>query len=223
MPKPLRALLHALKTRPRLIASLLVGLLVATFLPLEWAKANATRFLIAWNVAVILYLFLVAKMVAGSTPVSMQRRAITQAESQFVELILVLLATLAALIAIFVQLTIAKGLSGEAKSSQIALAALTILCAWLFIHTMFALHYAHDYFETKAHGMAPGLTFPGTADPEYGDFFYCAFIIGTSGQTADVSFTNKTQRRIALVHSVLSFLFNTTMLAMTINIAAGFL
>ncbi len=223
MPKTLRTLSHALRTRPRLITSLIVALLSAALLPQSWASGGATRVLIAWNLGVLLYLFLVALMVLRSTPESIRRRAITQAESQFVELVLVLFATLAAVVAIFVQLTIAKNLSGDTKTAQIALAATTILFAWAFIHTMFALHYAHDYYETTARGEPPGLLFPGTSDPEYGDFFYCAFIIGTSAQTADVSFTNKSQRRIALVHSVLSFLFNTTMLAMTINIAASFL
>ena len=223
MFKTLTSVLHALKTRPRLITSLFVALLSAALIPQSWVSGGATRVLIAWNLGVLLYLVLVERMVLSSTPESMRRRAITQAESQFVELVLVLFATLAAVVAIFVQLTIARNLSGDTKIAQIALAAVTILFAWIFIHTMFALHYAHDYYETTARREPPGLVFPGTSDPEYGDFFYCAFIIGTSAQTADVSFTNKPQRRIALVHSVLSFLFNTTMLAMTINIAAGFL
>jgi uncharacterized membrane protein len=223
MSKPIKSVVHALKTRPRLTTSLIVALLSAALIPQSWVSGGATRVLIAWNLGVMLYLVLVARMVMGSTQESIRRRAIAQAESRFVELVLVLLAALAAVVAIFVQLTVAKTLSGDTKIAQIALAAITIVFAWAFIHTMFALHYAHDYYETTVRGDPPGLLFPGTSDPEYGDFFYCAFIIGTSAQTADVSFTNKALRRIALVHSVLSFLFNTTMLAMTINIAAGFL
>jgi uncharacterized membrane protein len=65
------------------------------------------------------------------------------------------------------------------------------------------------------------LQFPGTADPTYGDFFYFAAVIGTSGQTADVAFTSSKLRRIGVLHCILAFFFNTTVLALTINIAAG--
>jgi uncharacterized membrane protein len=223
MPKPLRSILHALRTRPRLVGSMVMFLLCVAFLPQAWLRSETTRLLFAWDLSVALYLALVFRMALKSTQESMRHRAITQAESKFVELVLVLLATLAALIAIFLQLSMAKPHAGTIKAVEVSLAVLTIFLAWALIHSMFALHYAHDYYESQAKGMPPGLLFPGTSDPEYGDFFYCAFIIGTSGQTADVSFVNKPLRRIALIHSVLSFLFNTTMLAMTINVAAGFL
>jgi uncharacterized membrane protein len=201
-----------------LFSALAVGLL----LPRDTIAHIATRFLIAWNAGALIYLIAVAWMVAHSNGETITRRARRQSESRFVELALVLIASLAALVAIVAQLSAAKNMADTAKIAHLALASLTILSAWVFIHTMFALHYAHDYFDTLARHNVQGITFPGTPDPEYGDFFYCAFIIGTSGQTADVSFTSKPLRRVALVHSVLAFLFNTTMLAMTINIAAGF-
>jgi uncharacterized membrane protein len=222
MSRTLRPLVHTLKTRHRLIVSVLLAVLCAALLPRSWTSETPTRFLIAWNLGVFVYLFLVARMVWLSTPTLIRQRALTQSESQFVELVLVLLASIAALVAIFLELTLAKSSEGTVKIAQICLAAATILFAWFFIHTMFALHYAHDYYDTRARGQPTGLLFPGTEDPEYGDFFYAAFIIGTSGQTADVSFTNKRLRRVALIHSIFSFLFNTTMLAMTINVAAGF-
>jgi uncharacterized membrane protein len=87
---------------------------------------------------------------------------------------------------------------------------------------MFALHYAHDYYRHGGRGDR-GLMFPGTAQPDYFDFLYAAAIIGTSGQTADVSFNTSSTRRIAMVHSVLAFFFNTIVLALTINFAAGLL
>jgi uncharacterized membrane protein len=87
---------------------------------------------------------------------------------------------------------------------------------------MFALHYAHDYY-LHTGGGDRGLLFPGTAQPDYFDFLYAAAIIGTSGQTADVSFNTSPTRRLAMVHSVLAFFFNTIVLALTINFAAGLL
>jgi uncharacterized membrane protein len=88
---------------------------------------------------------------------------------------------------------------------------------------MFTLHYAHDYYGAVSRGEPPGLLFPGDDQPGYGDFFYFAAVIGTSAQTADVSFTTKGMRRIGSVHCILAYLFNTTVLALLINIGAGLL
>ena len=92
---------------------------------------------------------------------------------------------------------------------------------WAFTQIMFALHYAHDYYVAHVNGKPTGIDFPADQAPDYGDFLYLAFIIGTSAQTADVSFNSKQMRRIALVHCVLAFIFNTFVLALTINIAAS--
>ena len=102
-----------------------------------------------------------------------------------------------------------------------SLAAITLVSSWLITQTLFALHYAHDFYASRARGQPDGLLFPGTTEPEYGDFMYFACIIGTSAQTADVSITSTPMRRVGLVHCVLAFFFNTTVLALTINIAAG--
>jgi uncharacterized membrane protein len=106
---------------------------------------------------------------------------------------------------------------------HISLAGLTVLTSWLFTQTLFALHYAHEFYVTRLRTQREVLNFPGTADPDYGDFLYFACVIGTSGQTADVSFTDSKLRRIGTLHCVLAFLFNTTMLALTINVAASLL
>jgi uncharacterized membrane protein len=110
---------------------------------------------------------------------------------------------------------------GLQKTRHVALAAATVLSAWMFTQTLFALEYAHDFYIGRIHGRPDSLSFPGTRDPAYSDFLYFACVIGTSGQTADVSFTDTALRRVGLVHCVLAFFFNTTVLALTINIAAG--
>jgi uncharacterized membrane protein len=86
---------------------------------------------------------------------------------------------------------------------------------------MFATHYAHEYYSALSRGLEPGLQFPGTNVPDYLDFVYFACVIGTSGQTADVSISSKPMRRVGLIHCVLAFFFNTTLIALTINIAAS--
>ncbi|HPU80772.1 DUF1345 domain-containing protein, partial [Accumulibacter sp.] len=78
-------------------------------------------------------------------------------------------------------------------------------------------------YAAQARGNPGGLDFPGGHAPDYGDFLYFACVIGTSGQTADVSLSSRSMRRTGLVHCVLAFFFNTTILALTINIASGLL
>ncbi len=154
---------------------------------------------------------------------TIQKRACKQDDGQWVILVVVILAAVVSLSAIIVQLAVVKEMRGNIKYAHIALAVLTIVSSWAFTHTMFALHYAHDFYVARVKGNSGGLDFPGEDSPDYSDFLYFAFVIGTSGQTADVSITSKSMRRVGLVHCVLAFLFNTTVLALTINIAAGLL
>jgi uncharacterized membrane protein len=123
--------------------------------------------------------------------------------------------------AIVAELAVAKEMQGTLRFAHIGLAALTIGTSWAFTHTMFALHYAHDYYATAIRGEHGGLAFPSEPAPDYGDFLYFSCVIGTSGQTADVSFTSRKMRRTGTLHCVLAFFFNTTLLALTINVASG--
>ncbi len=137
------------------------------------------------------------------------------------------LATLAAIAAIVAELAIVKELSGSFKGLHIGLAAATIVSAWLFIHLTYALHYAHEFFDEyfvepgRPAAERGGLAFPGTDHPDYFDFLYFSYVIGVACQTADVNITSPAMRRVALVHCVLAFFFNSAVLALTINIAAG--
>jgi len=107
------------------------------------------------------------------------------------------------------------------RTLHAALAGVTVLASWAFIQTMYALHYAHDYYAAVDRGERGGLQFPGESAPDYFDFLYFSVVIGTSGQTADVSFVSKSLRRIGTLHCALAYLFNTTVLALLINIGAS--
>ncbi len=215
--------LRHLLVRPRLGISAFAGILVYVAWPWPSASLIATRFLISWNVTVCLYLALASVMMATSTPEKIQGRAIAQDEGAKAVLVLVAIAVAASLLAIVVELSLVRGLTPPERGGHIALTAVTVVTSWLFTHLMFALHYAHDYFRNVGARQPTGIVFPGEEAPDYGDFLYLAGVIGTSGQTADVSFTNRTMRRTALAHCVLAFFFNTTVLALTINIAASLL
>jgi uncharacterized membrane protein len=205
----------------RLFIAVWVGVLTALFLPAQIAEHEVTRLLIGWNAGVCLYLVLSAAVIARSTPGQICYRAQLQDEGRWFILILVNIAAVASLAAIVAELSAAKALYGEQRYAHMGLAAFTILSSWIFTHLMFAVHYAHDYYLARSNSRPVGLLFPDEENPDYGDFLYFSFVIGTSAQTADVSLTSKPMRRIGLVHCVLSFIFNTTVLALTINIAAS--
>lgn len=214
-------ILRLMRARPRLFIAAAVAVAVGVFLPTGVASHAVTRWLIAWNAGTGLYVVLAAIMMIRSSKHHMRHRAQLQDDGQVVILGLVFVATIASLAAIAGELAFVKDMHGFVKSVHAALAGVTVLTAWAFIQVMFTLHYAHDYYAAVCHGRKAGLQFPDDEEPDYGDFFYFASVIGTSGQTADVSFVSKPMRRIGSLHCILAYLFNTTVLALLINIGAS--
>ena len=215
------ALINAVKTRPRLLSSIVVGLLSVAAIPADWQWPQVTQWTLGWNAGALLYLGLAIHMMFGSTHERMCKRAVREDDGRLILLAMVVVSALTCLAAIVAELVIAKASHSSVRNWHIGLAALTIFSSWVFTQIMFSLHYAHDYYLAEATNKTGGLKFPGDHAPDYGDFLYAACVIGTSGQPADVSFTSRTQRRVGLLHSVLSFFFNTVVVALTINIASG--
>lgn len=218
---------RALRGRPRLCFSVLVGTLAYLLLPPSLAMHAEARVLVGWNVGAWLYLLLVLRLMWADDPEGMRKRALRQDDGRYALLALVVLAAAAVLLAVGSQLAVVKNMTGLPRTLHIALAALTVLSSWLFTQVLFALHYAHDFYLARLRP-PPGLggdvlIFPGTPNPVYRDFVYFACVIGTSGQTADVSFNGSLLRGVGTAHCVLAFFFNATLLALTINIAAGLL
>jgi uncharacterized membrane protein len=206
------------KTRPRLFICLTIGVAVIAALLLlkqdmDWAL------LIGWDVLGALYLVLAFKLMAEADVHHMRRRARLQDEGAFAILVFTAIAALASLAAIFVLLITSPGKTRA--PSEIILATVTLLISWAFTHTMFALHYAHEYYdENRGHG--GGMEFPGgEREPDYWDFMYFSFVIGMCAQVSDVTVSCKPIRRTVLGHSVVSFIFNAALLALTVNIAAS--
>jgi uncharacterized membrane protein len=219
----LPAIAHAFLVRPRFLIAIAVGLGSYALLPTQWDLPEITRAIVAWNLGTLLYLLLVAHMMFAATHERMRSRALKQNNGRFLVLCLVILAALFSLAGIVAELSLARQLHGESKLAHMVLVAVTVFTTWSFTQVMFALHYAHEYYMAHHDSIAGGLEFPGGHAPDYGDFLYVACVIGTSGQTADVSFSSRNLRRIGLVHCVLAFFFNTTLVALTINIASGLL
>lgn len=214
-------LMRLVRARPRLFIATGCAIAIGLLLPEGVAHQAVTRWLIAWNFGTGLYVLLAAIMMVRSSSHHMRHRAQLQDDGQLAILVLVVVSAVASLAAIAGELAVVKDMHGFAKTAHIALAGCTVLTSWAFIQVMFTLHYAHDYYAAVCHLRPAGLQFPDAEAPDYGDFFYFAAVIGTSGQTADVSFVSKPMRRIGSMHCILAYLFNTTVLALLINIGAS--
>jgi uncharacterized membrane protein len=207
------------RARPRLFLSLAVGALVTAALAVLTDWRPATRLLVGWDTSVGLYLALASHVMSGADIERIRHRAALEDEGQFAILVLTVAAALASLGAIFVELGSANAAGAVRRPPHVALAALTILLSWAFIHTIFALHYAHEFYDETAGG---GMAFPGgDADPDYWDFVYFSFVIGMTSQVSDVAVTSKRIRRAVAAHGVIAFVFNAALLALTVNIAAS--
>jgi uncharacterized membrane protein len=212
--------LRVIRARPRLLISIVVGLAVVSVLPARWLIS--TRLLVGWDAGVCLYLLLVYRLMARTEATHIRSRALSQDEGRRTMLVLTVLAALASLAAIFGELGsmhTADGQTAARMPIQLALATATIALSWGFIHTIFALHYAHDYYDY--HGDKRCLSFPGNEAPDYWDFVYFSFVVGMTSQVSDVAVTSRGMRRTVTAHGILSFFFNVALLALTVNIAAS--
>ena len=205
-----------LQARWRLLFAMLVFIVLFTALPNEtyWLPS---RFLIAWDAGVALYLTLVLVMILRSDPDRVRRESPLQDEGRIAIPILTVAAGMASLAAIVYWLRTASD-SESIQPGILALLFLTTLLSWLFIHMMFALHYAHEYY-AEHRGEGGGMRFPGGDDPGYWDFIYFAFVVGTSTAVSDVAVTSRTIRQTVTAHSLVAFVFNVTMIALTVSIA----
>jgi len=105
---------------------------------------------------------------------------------------------------------------------DLALCAGALLLSWLFMNTLFALHYAHQFYGDDARRRRNGgLDFPGGGDPDYWDFVYFAIVVGMTFQVSDVQITSRSIRRTVLVHALVAFVFNMVILALSVNVVAG--
>ena len=215
----MRKLWHQLRAHPRLIASAVIGVVAFTLLPTE--HAASTRALVSWDVGAGLYLILAWIMISRATLDHMRWRARVQDDGAAVVLSFTVFAAIASLAAIVLELSGMKGFSPARQVVHVSLAGVTFAASWLLIHTSFALHYAHAFYGRLGQQASAPLEFPGTAAPIYGDFLYFAIVIGMTSQTADVAIASTRMRRLVMLHGLVSFAFNTTLLALTVNIAAS--
>lgn len=218
-------LLTGLWMRPRLVAA--IALAAALLVILPWSWGWSTRVLVAWCLSVLLYIVLIAVVSARKDPAAFQAIASKLDDSAVGVLVLCLLATVASFVAVVAELSGVKTLPAGARSGHLALTMATLVFSWAFIQTEFSVHYTHMYYgdddPTDDIPYRGGLDFGGDDEPDFWDFMYFTATVGATFQTSDTDVTTRVMRRTVLAQSVFSFFFNTTILALAINIAAGLL
>jgi uncharacterized membrane protein len=200
--------------RPRTFIAMVIGIVMVLLLPASLRMV--TRLLIGWDSFVAVYIALAYVMMLRKQHDYIKRNAALQDDGRILILLVTQLGALASIAAIVFEL----GASSK-SAPELMLAVITIALSWTMVHTTFALHYAHDYYRGAKPG---GLQFPSgdsKEKPDYWDFVYFSFVIGMTAQVSDVGITDKIIRRTATVHGIISFVFNTALLALMVNIAAS--
>jgi uncharacterized membrane protein len=183
---------------------------------------NAGNFLASWNSGAVVYIGFTWYRMLRSNVSRIRQRAADTDFSDVLVLCLSIAAALASIAGIGIELGGLKNAPPEQALANAGTAFLTILISWVFLHTLFTTHYAHHFYADDSG--KPPIRFPDDIkEPNYWDFLYFTFTIGVASQTADVAIATTPMRKLALLHSVLSFLFNTTILALAINVGASLL
>jgi uncharacterized membrane protein len=190
------------------VVAVVIGFAASQFVP-ELSAA-----LVGWCAGVLVYVCIDIVVAARATVRTMQARAEAVGETRLTVLLISVTAAIASLAAIVINFAQAKNTPHIGFATS--LAAVTVVLSWVFVHTVFAFTYAHDFYRG-----CKGLTFPNTPTPDYWDFAYFAFVIGATAQVSDVAITSSSIRRLALAHGIISFFFNTAILAFGVNLAAS--
>ncbi len=212
---------RAIRARSRLACGVVLGLAVWPVLPS--ALSAATRGIIAWDAGILLYLGLAAHLFLTEPPERMPAHAEAQQEGEWTIFWLTLAVVVVSFIVIGSEFSLIKRAPVEQQGFYVGLVAGTLLVSWLMTHVSFAFRYAHEYYSSDEGGpdVDGGLEFPREKAPDYLDFMYFSLVLGMTFQVSDVQITSRKFRRVAALHGLLSFLFNTVIVALTVNIAAG--
>jgi uncharacterized membrane protein len=201
-----------LRHRPVLVAAAGFGVLVG-LLGWGFGLKAPSAVLLGWCAGVLGYIVPTFVIMQRSSPESIRRRAETLDDGEAAVLFASLGAALASLGAVAWHLAAHEG---PAAPAQVAVGLFVIALSWAFVHLLFAVRYAHEYWQ-----LGGGLDFPGGGQPVFNDFLYFALTIGMTFQTSDVTITAPLLRNLALAHALVSFLFNVVILAAAVNLAAG--
>ena len=207
----------------RLFVSTAIGAASLAVLPAGWA--HLTRGIAAWDAGACAYLVLMLVLFARTPTSRMPARAEAQQDGEWTLFFLVLAAIGISFAAIIGEFGSMKAAAPGPKELKVALVAATLVFSWLLAQAVFALRYAHEFYQVSPgqQGVDGGLAFPGEDKPDYWDFLYFAVVLGMTFQVSDVQITARKLRRLATLHGLLGFVFNTVIIALSVNLASGLL
>lgn len=208
---------RGLQSRHGLFLSMLAGLLAFVVVPDDWRLA--TRILTGWDVTALLFIVMVLVSTFHADAAHCRRRAAQYDAGDLAILVITILGAVASFAAIFNELAQLK--SGTHPLLHLLLTGGTVALSWAFTHVGFALHYASLYYRQSEGKDAGGLQFAGAREPDYSDFMYYSFVLACAAATADVTTTSRRMRQVTMMQGIIAFVFNTAVLALTINIGAS--
>src|SRR3569833_2772572 len=221
--KPDRQVFFRLDAHYRLVISLIISAIV--FFSIRANTSGPSLALSTWIACAATIIIMDWIIILSSHPKEVRKIARLQDQSRTFQFLFIIAASVASLFAIILLLKSGKGGAAE-RSAHILLAIFSVIISWWLLHTIFTLRYAHLYYDTESDTdgfkkAVGGLQFPGNAEPDYLDFVYFSFIVGMTFQVSDVEISSRRIRRVCLLHSLLSFAFNTAILALSINVISG--
>jgi uncharacterized membrane protein len=202
----------------RLLLAVAVGALTAALIPRS--LGTSLRPVVGWDAAALTMGALTWMIILRFSPAETRARAAADDPGRTAVWLIVLLTSGFSLFATAVVLRQARTCPGDERATFVGLGLRAVATAWMLTHTAYALRYAHLYYRDGRESEG-GLTFPGEEHPSYSDFAYFAFTVGMCFQVSDVVVTTMRIRRIVLVHALLSFTYNTVILAVALNLAMG--
>jgi uncharacterized membrane protein len=206
------------RARGRIVAATVLGL--STMGLFGNAFAWKVRAIAGFDAASSTLLALSWWIIGPADAVETRRRASSDDPGRTLVWLLVLLSSAVSLFAATVVLGGARSLDAEARDAVVSLCLWAVCSAWLLTHSAFTLRYARLYYRDDEEGVG-GLVFPGERPPADFDFAYFAFTIGMCFQVSDVTISSPVIRRTVLMHAIISFAYNTTILALALNLVFG--
>ena len=216
-------------TRSRLYGAVVIGLVAyfaMAFLPVsDWLNTAELKPALAWDLTTIAYLIPTLTMIHNPDQVKIRQRA-KAIDIRLGEIIaIVVLAGAFSLFAVGGVLERAKEVQAADRVIHLGIGVLTVFLSWITLHVIYAVHYAHLFYdpaERKDAGkVRGGLEFPETKEPDYWDFVYFSLVIGMTCQVSDVQVTARHMRHLVTAQGVIAFFYNTVIVALAVNIAAG--
>jgi len=218
-----KRLFYKMDAHYRLMIAIGVSLIV---LICFWQRLSAPELaLTAWIGCALTIIVLNWIIILSSHPREVRKFAKLQDSSRTFLFGFIIVASLVSLIAIVFLLKSPKGISEISRNAHILLAMGAVGVSWWLVHTVFSLRYAHLFYDTTTDDggakKGGGLDFPDTKDPDFLDFIYFGFVVGMTFQVSDVQITDRNIRRLCLLHGLISFAFNTAIVALSINVISG--